>query len=114
MLPRQKHPYHYHRKKEETFQVLFGDLEVEVEGNRQMLNAGDSLVIHQGEWHKFQTANGVIFEEISTTHFNNDSFYEDKFISRLRREERKTVIENGVFIDPQFKMNVEDSRILPG
>lgn len=93
-LPRQKHPYHYHKKKEETFQVLFGDMEVEVEGNRQILRAGDSIVIHQGEWHKFQTANGVIFEEISTTHFDDDSFYEDKFIANIRREERKTRIEN--------------------
>ena len=24
-LPRQKHPYHYHKKKEESFQVLYGD-----------------------------------------------------------------------------------------
>jgi N-acetylneuraminate synthase len=95
-LPRQKHPYHYHKKKEETFQVLFGDLEVEVEGHRKILHAGDSIVIHPGEWHKFQTANGVIFEEISTTHYNDDSFYEDKFINNMRREERKTKIENWI------------------
>ncbi len=98
MLPRQKHPYHYHKKKEETFQVLFGDLEVEIEGNRQPLHAGDSVVVHPGEWHKFQTANGVIFEEISTTHYNDDSFYEDKLIARLKREQRKTVIENGLLM----------------
>nr|HID58910.1 cupin domain-containing protein [Desulfobacterales bacterium] len=94
MLPRQKHPYHYHKRKEETFQVLFGEMEVEIEGNRHVLRAGDSIVIHQNEWHKFQTANGVIFEEISTTHFDDDSFYEDKFIARIPREERKTKIEN--------------------
>ncbi len=93
-LPRQKHPYHYHKKKEETFQVLFGELEIEIEGNRQILYPGDSIVIHHGEWHKFQTANGVIFEEISTTHFIDDSFYEDKFITNLSRETRKTRIEN--------------------
>jgi len=93
-LPRQKHPYHYHEKKEETFQVLFGDLEVEVEGNRQLIHAGDSIVINQGEWHKFQTANGVIFEEVSTTHFNDDSFYDDKFIAQIPREKRKTRVEN--------------------
>jgi len=80
-LPRQKYLYHYHKKKEETFQVLFGNLEIEVEGNRQILHAGDSMVIHYGEWHKFQTTNGVIFEEVSTTHFDDDSFYEDKFVA---------------------------------
>ena len=29
LLPRQKHPYHYHKLKEETFQVLYGSMEVE-------------------------------------------------------------------------------------
>jgi N-acetylneuraminate synthase len=94
LLPRQKHPYHYHKKKEETFQILFGDLEIEVEGNRRILHPGESIIIRYDEWHKFQTANGVIFEEISTTHLNNDSFYEDKFIANLSRETRKTRIEN--------------------
>ncbi len=93
-LPRQKYLYHYHKKKEETFQVLFGNLEIEVEGNRQILHAGDSMVIHYGEWHKFQTTNGVIFEEVSTTHFDDDSFYEDKFVAKMPREERKTRVEN--------------------
>jgi N-acetylneuraminate synthase len=27
-LPRQKHPYHFHKRKEETFQLLHGDMEI--------------------------------------------------------------------------------------
>jgi len=91
-LPRQKHPYHYHKIKEETFHVLFGDLQVEVEGNRRELRPGDFLTVLPGQWHKFQTSSGVIFEEISTTNYRNDSIYDDKKIQLQGRENRKTFI----------------------
>lgn len=93
-LPRQKHPYHYHEKKEETFQVLYGDLEVEKGGHKIKLYPGDVFLVKPGEWHKFQTSNGVIFEEVSTTHYDDDSFYEDECISSISREERKTRLVN--------------------
>jgi N-acetylneuraminate synthase len=38
--------------------------------------------------HAFSSETGVIFEELSTTHFNDDSYYEDKTINRNSR--RKT------------------------
>ena len=93
-LPRQKHPYHFHKTKEETFQLLYGDMEVELEGKRIKPQTGDTILVKPGEWHKFHTLGGAIFEEVSTTHFNNDSFYEDERIARLPREARKTVIPN--------------------
>lgn len=93
-LSGQKHPYHYHKKKEETFQVLYGELEIEIEGKRKVFYPGDTIVIQQGVWHNFQTSKGVIFEEISTTHFDDDSFYEDKTINKINREERKTKLIN--------------------
>ena len=93
-LPRQKHPYHFHKKKEETFQLLYGDMEVEKEGRQVSLNPGDTVLVEPGEWHKFHTLHGLIFEEISTTHYNNDSFYEDERIARLPRDMRKNYIEN--------------------
>ena len=93
-LPRQKHPYHYHKVKEETFQLLHGDLEVELEGKRIKVQPGDTVLVEPGTWHKFHTLSGAIFEEVSTTHFNEDSFYEDPRIARLARETRKTVIPN--------------------
>ena len=94
MLPRQKHPYHYHQKKEETFQLLHGDLEVELEGTRHRLAPGDTVIVLPGQWHKFHTLDGAIFEEVSTTHFNDDSFYEDERIARLPRSQRKSEISN--------------------
>jgi N-acetylneuraminate synthase len=47
-----------------------------------------------GVWHQFQTGIGVIFEEISTTHFDGDSYYEDKDINRLDRSTRKTIVDH--------------------
>ena len=93
-LPRQKHPYHFHKRKEETFQVLSGSLEVEKDGSPITLNAGDTFLVEPNAWHKFSSFQGVIFEEVSTTHFNNDSFYEDPDINAMPRSERKTIIEN--------------------
>lgn len=91
-LPRQKHPYHFHKRKEETFQILYGDLEVEKDGEPFMLTEGDLFLVEPNHWHKFSTMKGVIFEEISTTHYNDDSFYEDETIQNLPREDRKTKI----------------------
>ena len=93
MLPRQKHPYHFHKKKEETFQLLHGDLEVELDGSAHQMEVGETLLIKPNVWHKFHTLRGAIFEEISTTHYNDDSFYEDERIAKRPREARKTVIQ---------------------
>jgi len=59
-----------------------------------VLYPGDVLVIPRGTWHSFWSDTGVIFEEISTTHFNDDSFYADKAVNRMPREGRKTELTN--------------------
>jgi len=92
-LPRQKHPYHFHKKKEETFQLLAGDLEVSLDGNRSASKPGDTFLVQPGQWHEFHTLDGCIFEEISTTHYDDDSFYEDPVIARMERCRRKTRVE---------------------
>ena len=95
-LPRQKHPYHYHRQKEETFQVLYGDFVVEKDGTPTHLTAGDLFLVEPGCWHKFSTMGGVIFEEISTTHYDDDSYYEDPMIARQPRAKRKTLLSQSL------------------
>ena len=94
LLPRQKHPYHYHKIKEETFQVLHGEMEIEKNGKITKLTPGDLFLVEAGAWHKFHTLDGIIFEEVSTTHINDDSYYEDERIAKLKREDRKTNIPN--------------------
>jgi N-acetylneuraminate synthase len=93
-LPRQKHPYHYHKRKEETFQLLAGDLEIVKEGNRHVLELGDTLLVKPGEWHKFHTLEGCVFEEISSTSYPDDSFYEDPLIANQPRDQRKTKVDH--------------------
>ena len=93
-LPGQVHPQHYHKRKEETFQVLSGSLNVIVEGSRRSLHPGDTCLVQPGMWHSFWTETGCVFEEISTRHFDDDSYYKDKKINALQREERKTVVNH--------------------
>ena len=93
-LPGQKHPSHYHALKEETFQVLYGQLECTIDGHHRTLVPGESVVVMPGVWHSFGTEGGVIFEEISSRDHDNDSFYEDKSINKLSRAERKTVVDH--------------------
>ena len=93
-LPGQSHPVHFHKLKEETFQVLSGVAHIEIEGHQRTLGPGEVILIQPGVWHRFWTDVGVIFEEVSTTHFNNDSYYKDKRINRMRREERKTAVDH--------------------
>jgi sialic acid synthase SpsE/mannose-6-phosphate isomerase-like protein (cupin superfamily) len=93
-LPNQKHPLHFHKRKEETFQVLHGTLEVNVDGHDKTLRPGEGCLIQPGVWHSFKSKDGCIFEEISTTHFNDDSFYKDKSINQMARSSRKTVVDH--------------------
>ena len=93
-LPGQSHPPHFHRRKEETFQVLNGDLDVNVGHHHKSLKPGETVLIQTGVWHSFSSKTGCIFEEISTTHYDDDSFYKDKKISGVERSKRKTVVEH--------------------
>ena len=93
-LPGQRHPIHYHKRKEETFQILHGVLESEIDGHRRTLHPGETALIQPGVWHRFWTETGCVFEEVSTTHYNNDSLYNDRRINEMPRENRKTVAEH--------------------
>ena len=92
MLPGQRHPNHRHMKKEETFQLLRGNLEVNLNGVIHNLAPGQLLLVERGTWHSFSTTKGCIFEEISTTHILGDSLYEDSRIATLDPMQRKTVL----------------------
>ncbi|TSC76378.1 MAG: N-acetylneuraminate synthase [Parcubacteria group bacterium Gr01-1014_33] len=93
-LPGQWNPVHYHKKKDETFHLLRGELEVEVEGRKKVLTPGDTFWIPRGVWHGFGTRTGAIFEEISTANHSDDSFYIDRAIARMARDDRKTRLVN--------------------
>lgn len=93
VLPGQKHPVHAHKVKEETFQLLYGDLIVNIEGKEKIMKPGDIQTVLRGEKHSFTSIKGAIFEEVSTTHIQNDSYYEDTMIRKLDPIERKTILK---------------------
>lgn len=93
-LPGQKHPAHFHKLKEETFQVLHGELCVVVDGRKKVLLPGDTCLVLPGVWHSFWTPTGCVIEEVSTTHFDNDSVYQDSEINKLKRYQRKTKVNH--------------------
>lgn len=78
LLPGQKHPEHYHIQKEETFVILHGELSITLNGNSKTMHKGDIVIIERRDAHSFSTETGCIFEEISSTHYLNDSYYKEE------------------------------------
>lgn len=88
VLPGQNHPEQYHKQKEETFHLLYGDIQLELDGKTLTGKPGDVVTITPGVRHIFHSTNGAVIEEISSTHFRDDSFYIDPAIGANRN--RKT------------------------
>lgn len=77
LLPGQENPTHRHVKKEETFNVLYGELSLTLDGETRTYHAGDIITVERDRKHSFASQTGAVMEEISTTHFKNDSFYDE-------------------------------------
>ena len=90
VFPGQTNPEHVHKKKEETFVCLSGTLVVKLGDAEHTLNPGDILTVEVGTPHSFTSPDGAVFEEISSTHYVNDSFYTDESINS--NTDRKTKI----------------------
>ena len=89
----QRHPAHYHRHKEETFQVLHGRLWIDIEGHERELRPGELVTVLPGQWHQFAALEDhTIFEEISTTALPGDSVYRDPLITV--NKDRKTAVKH--------------------
>lgn len=88
LLPGQCNPCHVHRKKEETFHVLYGEVEISLGGTEKTYREGELIVVERGVQHSFKSENGAVLEEISTTHFTDDSYYSDSSI--MDNQNRKT------------------------
>lgn len=89
LLPGQDHPTHFHKQKEETFSVVYGELNVTLDDQKQTISSGENVVVERNRKHSFSSDTGCVFEEISTTHYVDDSYYEKEkeFINP-----RKTVV----------------------
>ena len=90
MLPGQTHPEQHHIKKEETFIILHGSMTLWLDGVQREAVRGDVITVQRGVKHKFFTEQGVVFEEISSTHYVNDSIYSDPAVTT--NPHRKTLL----------------------
>ena len=90
VLPGQRHPEQYHNVKEETFYILYGEATIGLDGVEKEYHRGDAVVVKPGMRHTFRSASGAVIEEISSTHFVDDSFYTDPQISQNKN--RKTLL----------------------
>jgi sialic acid synthase SpsE/quercetin dioxygenase-like cupin family protein len=90
VLPGQKHPEQFHKIKEETFVVLYGDFLLELDGVKKECKKGDIVTVDRGVKHVFSSETGAIIEEISSTHYRDDSYYTDENI--LKNRNRKTIL----------------------
>ncbi len=90
MLPGQTHPEQYHLKKEETFLILHGEIRISLDGEHKVYRSGDVVMVARGVRHEFHTETGVVFEELSSTHYPDDSYYTDPAIQNNRN--RKTLL----------------------
>jgi len=90
LLPGQRHPEQYHQQKEETFHVLHGTVQMLLDGMPRTLRPGELITVERGVKHDFWSETGAVIEEISSTHFRDDSFYTDESITR--NPHRKTLL----------------------
>ena len=96
LLYKQKHPEQYHKKKQETFFILYGKVKVCLTKNSKtkikILKAGDILTIMPQEIHSFSclSKDGTVIEELSTSSNSKDSYYIDPKIENNKK--RKSFI----------------------
>ena len=95
VTPGQNHPTHRHIKKEEAFELLYGDCTLILNGREKRMIRGQPVLISRGVDHSFKSTAGCVIEEISTTHIPGDSIYQDAEINTLPLSERKIKIKLG-------------------
>ncbi len=103
MLPNQRHPSHFHKKKTETFIMISGNLTLIDNNKKYYLSPGDKVDLMANSFHKFMAGNqGCIFEEISTTSLKSDSYYKNRNIKKMSRDARKTYVNNWFELNPNI------------
>jgi mannose-6-phosphate isomerase-like protein (cupin superfamily) len=90
LLPGQRHPEHWHEVKEETFVVVSGDVTITLNGTARQFGPGDIILVERGVRHSFYSGRGAAIEELSSTHYGNDSYYTDPSVPAGK--DRKTLV----------------------
>ncbi len=86
-LPKQRHPQHYHKEKKQTFIIIYGQVQMTIDDKIIIMKQGDIITVYPNQRHKWYSETGCVIEQISSTHYSNDSFYTQKLNS-----DRKTFV----------------------
>ena len=76
-------PMHYHKIKHETFYIVKGEVEMEVEGITKIMKQGDIMVVSQNQKHRFRGITDMLLLESSKPDIMNDSIFEDDRINQI-------------------------------
>jgi len=91
LLPGQTHPPMFHKQKDETFFLAYGDVALTLDDRHIDFKVGNLENIPKGMVHGMSSKNGAVIEEISSSHILSDSFYLDENITKNTK--RKTFIK---------------------
>lgn len=69
---------HFHKKKDETFYVIRGEVLMELEKRKFIMRPGDSCHIKPGKLHRFTGLTDAQIIEFSTHHEDSDSYRKEK------------------------------------
>jgi quercetin dioxygenase-like cupin family protein len=81
--------YHYHKKKDEVFYILTGSILLELNGEEYFMSAGSAVRVFPGDKHRFTGITDATILEISTQHFEDDSF-------RITKSEKVTWLKKNI------------------
>jgi len=90
----QTHPEQWHQLKDETYHILYGELDVRLDGELRKLKKNDILAIPVKVRHELYTQKGAIIEEISSVYEPSDSYYTDHTINE--NAHRKTLVSHWI------------------
>lgn len=68
--------------------MLYGEVSISLGESERTYKEGELIIVERGVQHSFKSENGAVLEEISTTHYIDDSFYRDSSI--MENQNRKT------------------------
>jgi N-acetylneuraminate synthase len=80
-------PTHHHRIKHETFFMVKGSVDMELNGEKLVLRQGHTLIINQGDRHRFTAREDSLILECSMPDLMEDSIFEDHAVNEVIRQE---------------------------
>jgi N-acetylneuraminate synthase len=83
MFAGQTCPLHHHRVKHETFYIVKGKVDMELDGRKYILEQGNTLIVNQFKKHQFTALEDCLILESSKPDLVDDSIFDDQKINRI-------------------------------